>query len=202
MTDVIDIPLDEPRQELDKPREPQLRDKVKLYTTIKAPIQNLINHEKNPRTIDDQSMVNLMNSLREDPEFMLARPALVNTYPGREWIVVAGNKRVEAAKELGWKEIPVMFVHTNSAKEIKWMLKDNIHQGEWDEAKRREVFTELHDSGESLTDIGMASGDIVDIISAPLEDDPDPTDDPEYQGSTPRKKAEIECPECGHKFKS
>ena len=33
----------------------------------------------------------------------------MNTYPGCENVVIAGNQRLLAAKELGWEEVPVIM---------------------------------------------------------------------------------------------
>lgn len=46
---------------------------------------------RNPRTISPSRFENLKRSLEQDREFLDARPLLVNSYPGRENVVIAGN---------------------------------------------------------------------------------------------------------------
>jgi ParB-like chromosome segregation protein Spo0J len=80
--------------------------------------------DRNPRTISAGRFENLKRSLREDPGFLDARPLLVNSYPGRENIVVAGNMRLRAARELGWTEVPALVVSIPPEIEAQWNLKD------------------------------------------------------------------------------
>lgn len=60
--------------------------------------------EKNPRKITSDQMQKLEQSLQNDPNFLDARPILVNKI-GDKYQVYAGNQRVKAAKKLGWKSI-------------------------------------------------------------------------------------------------
>jgi ParB-like chromosome segregation protein Spo0J len=80
--------------------------------------------DRNPRTISASRFENLKRSLREDPGFLHARPLLVNSYPGRNF-VVAGNMRLRAAQDLGWDEVPVLVVSVPPEIEAQWNLKDN-----------------------------------------------------------------------------
>lgn len=179
---------------------------IQLYTTKLVDIDKPEPAEYNPRTIEEDRLVALMNSLDQDPEYMKVRPIVVNMYGGREWLVIAGNKRLKAAKELGWSKIPAMFVKVPKNKEKKWNLKDNINQGEWDRPKVQEILIELRDEGELMTDIGLTPEETIDYIESDIGE-LDPTDNPEYQGTTPsskkagvRQAVEVECPECGATF--
>jgi ParB-like chromosome segregation protein Spo0J len=71
--------------------------------------------DRNPRTISTSRFENLKRSLQQDRTFLAARPLLVNTYPGRENIVIAGNMRLLAAQDLGWDEVPVVVVSNADA---------------------------------------------------------------------------------------
>ncbi len=81
--------------------------------------------DRNPRTISTSRFENLKRSLEQDREFLDARPLLVNAYPGRENIVIAGNMRLRAAQDLGWDEVPVIVVSLPPEIEAQWNLKDN-----------------------------------------------------------------------------
>ena len=54
--------------------------------------------DRNPRIISTSRFENLKRSLEQDRAFLDARPLLVNSYPGRESIVIAGNIRLRAAQ--------------------------------------------------------------------------------------------------------
>jgi hypothetical protein len=47
-------------------------------------------------------------------------------------IVLGGNMRLKAAKELGWKEIPCEIVDWSEEKQRAFTIKDNVGYGEWD----------------------------------------------------------------------
>ena len=68
---------------------------------------------------------NLKGSLEQDRGFLDARPLLINSYPGRENIVIAGNMRLRAAQELGREQLPVLVVSVPPDIEAQWDLKDN-----------------------------------------------------------------------------
>ena len=80
---------------------------------------------RNPRSISTSRFENLKRSLEQDRAFLDARPLLVNTYPGRENVVIGGNMRLRAARDLGWDEVPVVIVSVPPDIEAQWNLKDN-----------------------------------------------------------------------------
>jgi hypothetical protein len=61
-------------------------------------VKDLRPSDRNPRTISTSRFENLKRSLQQDRAFLDARPLLVNAYPGRENIVIAGNMRLRAAQ--------------------------------------------------------------------------------------------------------
>lgn len=83
----------------------------------------------NPRLIKDGNYKRLLASIREDPEFMELKPIYVFNN-----IVVGGNMRLRACKELGWKDVPVIRIpdDTTSEKLKAFIVKDNSHYGEND----------------------------------------------------------------------
>jgi len=85
----------------------------------------------NPRTITEHDFKGLVESIKTDPDFLKARPIIVNTRSGKN-VVIAGNMRVRACQHLGYTTIPCILVDLDDAQEKRWALKDNIHQGRWD----------------------------------------------------------------------
>jgi hypothetical protein len=85
-------------------------------------------HEDNPRIIDTYKFNSLLESLKEFPDMLEARPIVVDNQ-GR---VVAGNMRYLACKELGYSEVPVKVVELPDDKIRELMVKDNVSYGEWD----------------------------------------------------------------------
>ena len=83
----------------------------------------------------------LENSLKE---WKILQPIVVNK---KGMTVVGGHKRLEAAKKLGMKEVPVTFVDIPKAKEMALNLAMNKISGNWDNQKLKDVIQEI-DTGE------------------------------------------------------
>jgi hypothetical protein len=87
----------------------------------------------NPRLIKDDRYETLKVSIKDDPEMLAIREIVVIPH-GKEYIVVAGNMRTMACKELGWKHVPckVLDVNTEPKKLRAIATKDNVNFGAWD----------------------------------------------------------------------
>ena len=88
----------------------------------------------NPRTWTRDELDSLKKSLTETPELFDARPVLAWEYADGCHIVLGGNMRLCAARELGWPEIPTyVFPHaTPTEKLMEIVIKDNGAFGAWD----------------------------------------------------------------------
>jgi len=132
----------------------------------KKKISELRESEYNPRSIDETKLELLKKSIKEDPEFLSIRPVIVNTYKGRNNVVIGGNMRLRAAKELGLKEIPVILVKVPLSKERVWNLKDNASYGYWEPGLLREVIIELKDDEDVDLDMtGFSAEEISAILN-------------------------------------
>jgi hypothetical protein len=105
---------------------------------------------KNPRFIRDERFAKLVKSIQDDPEMMALRELLV--YPtGKEFVVIGGNMRLRALKELGYKEAPckVLDKATPVEKLRAYTIKDNIGFGDhdWDQLANEWDAVELSDWG-------------------------------------------------------
>jgi len=88
--------------------------------------------KRNPRTISKSQFEKLKISLTNDPNFLDHRPILINVI-NDEYHVYAGNQRVRAAKQLGWKQITCSIEHNLSDEQMKKrIILDNAHYGEND----------------------------------------------------------------------
>lgn len=82
----------------------------------------------NPRFIRDENFKKLVQSLKDFPEMMEARPIVVN----KDMMILGGNMRYKAAQEAGYKEIAVKVVDWSEDKQKEFIIKDNVSGGEWD----------------------------------------------------------------------
>lgn len=88
---------------------------------------------KNPRVIKDDKFAKLVASIREQPDMLYLRELLV--YPFKDkYIVIGGNMRHKAMKELGVADAPCKVIPAGTPvdKLCQILLKDNSSYGEWD----------------------------------------------------------------------
>ena len=97
-------------------------------------IYDIHKNKNNPRIIKDDGFKKLKESLKSErgKEHFEARPCIVSTRTG-ENIIIAGNTRYQAAKDLGWKKIPVVIMENlTKEQEDEIIIRDNVSNGEWD----------------------------------------------------------------------
>ena len=92
-------------------------------------------------------------------------------------VVIGGNMRLRAMKEVGWKEAPVQMVDWTEEQQKEFIIKDNLGYGEWDWDDLANNWDE-----QELTDWGL------DIPSFNNEDMTEIKDN---------TKAAVVCPSCG-----
>ena len=87
----------------------------------------------NPRFIRDERYRKLKNSIEESPDMLSLRELLVFEHNGK-YIIIAGNMRYRAAKELGYTETPCKIIPPETSVETlkAYTIKDNSGFGEWD----------------------------------------------------------------------
>lgn len=104
----------------------------------------------NPRTRDDSRQAKLAESIEELPEMSEARPPLVFPYNGR-YIVIGGNRRLEAFHALKREQIPVVTLPADTSTEHlrRIVLIDNESTGEtdWDAVMKNWKADELESWG-------------------------------------------------------
>ena len=88
---------------------------------------------KNPRFFRDNRYEAMKKSIEDSPEMLQLRELIV--YPhGEKYIVVCGNLRLRACKELGYTELPckILVEDTPTVKLREYATKDNVSFGEND----------------------------------------------------------------------
>ena len=88
---------------------------------------------KNPRLIKDDKFKKLVKSIQEFPDMLNKRPLIVFTDVDSKYVVLGGNMRLKACKEIGLKEIPVIIADEwTEEQKHEFLIKDNVGFGEWD----------------------------------------------------------------------
>ncbi|MDZ4286179.1 MAG: ParB N-terminal domain-containing protein, partial [Candidatus Sungbacteria bacterium] len=123
---------------------------------VYVPIRELKPSEYNPRKISKESLEQLKESIKR---FQMVDPIIVNAAPNRKNIVIGGHMRLRGAKDLGFKEIPVVYVKIPDIKQEQELnIRLNRNTGEWD-------FSLLADFNEEfLGSIGFSSEEMDTIF--------------------------------------
>ena len=128
---------------------------------------------KNPRTIKDEKFRKLVKSIQDFPDMLNKRPLIVFTDVDGKYVVLGGNMRLKACKEIGLKEIPVILADEwTEEQKAEFLIKDNVGFGEWD----WDILTDEWDA-DSLEDWGLDLP--VDLSVKELEAEEDNFDVPE-----------------------
>lgn len=104
---------------------------VSLITPNKGQVQGL---PRNPRLVKKERYEATRRSIEESPEMLELRELIVVEYMDGKYVVVCGNIRLRACKELGYKTVPckVLPADTPAKKLREYASKDNINYGEND----------------------------------------------------------------------
>ena len=94
----------------------------------KVQIETIKLDPSNPRSITKEAFESLKQSITDFPEMQSVKPLVV-----ADGYALAGNMRLLAYKDLGYRELHVLDVSEwSQAKRDEFMIKDNTHYGTWD----------------------------------------------------------------------
>jgi ParB-like chromosome segregation protein Spo0J len=81
--------------------------------------------------------------------------------------VLAGNHRLVAATELGFKKVPVLWVDVDDDRARRILLADNrtADQATWDDAALAELLGELAIGDEALIGTGFSEDELADLLA-------------------------------------
>lgn len=130
----------------------------------KVDINSLISPEFNPRTITDENLQKLQDSI---DNFGYIEPIIVNDVNNH---IVGGNQRWKALKQLGYETVDVIYVHyTDLNKEKACNLALNKISGEWDTEKVKIILQEIELSD---IDIGLTGFNDLELKELEIKDNP------------------------------
>ena len=95
-------------------------------------LSDIKSNPNNPRIIKDDKFAKLVKSISEFPKMMELRPMVINT----DNVVLGGNMRLKALKELKYKDIPDTWVKRaedlTDEEQRRFIISDNVGFGEHD----------------------------------------------------------------------
>lgn len=119
---------------------------------------NLIKEcEYNPRKISPKQKKELIESIEK---FGIREPLKVNTFEGREMVLISGHQRFKIAKSMGFDKIPVTYEYLTLEEEKEMNLRMNKNGGEFD----LDLVNQLGDR-EFLLNIGFATKELPQLYT-------------------------------------
>ena len=143
------------------------------------PIDGIKPYKNNPR-LNEDAIPYVMNSIKE---FGFKNPIILD----KNNVIVAGHTRLESAKRLDMKEVPVIYADDLTEEQVKaFRLADNkvAEKSLWD-------YTKLDEELDNILDIDMSMFDFENIEETNLDDF--------FEDNDNKKEKEsklIECPYC------
>ena len=130
-------------------------------------IEELNKLDSNPRTITEEDMEVLKDSIRNNPDYLEARPLVLSDRTGT-LVIIDGNQRYEACLQLGLKEVPAVLLHgLTEEREREIIIRANVNNGKWDLTKLFEWdYRELMDWGVE----GISFPEISDFNEEEVDD--------------------------------
>ncbi len=103
----------------------------KMLETKYRPLADLTLLADNPRQIQDADFKKLCTSIQAHPDYFEARPCILSDRTG-ELVIIAGNMRYRAAKQLGLAQIPMVLMPALTVeREREIVIRDNVSNGDW-----------------------------------------------------------------------
>jgi len=136
---------------------------------VQAALTKLRASTYNPRRISDADMSLLKRSIQR---FGFVDPVVVNRRRGKRWnapergaVIVGGHQRVRAARELGHRAVPVVYVDLPPDDEKLLNLALNKIHGEFDLPKLAEILRDLRKAEADLGTSGFSQKEMTRAIA-------------------------------------
>ena len=169
----------------------------------KININQIVNWEQNPRSIKTADFERLKNQIAK---LGVYKPLMAYFDDSKGvYVVLGGNMRLRAYKELKIENVDVLVVNPKSeAEKLELALSDNDRVGYYDEQKLMEL---VYDSKDQITlenySIDLECPENLKKLADDFFNENNLTDISEPVDTPPEKEfGIIECPECGAKFKN
>ena len=125
------------------------------------PVEKLIPYRRNARTHSDEQVAQIAASI---VEFGWTNPVLI----GADGVIIAGHARLQAARKLQLREVPVIVLdHLSATQRRALILADNklaLNAG-WDEELLAEELAELAREGLDLGVVGFGDAELNELLA-------------------------------------
>ena len=131
--------------------------KKEQMTVVQMKISDLTPASYNPRKMTEADKRGIAASLKK---FGFVDPVIVNQHPDRLNVIVGGHQRTIVAKDLGYEDVPCVFVNLDLEQERELNVRLNKNTGRFDEMKLLEHFQK-----DLLKEIGFKDDELSFYLS-------------------------------------
>lgn len=123
---------------------------------LEVPVNAVAPNPKQPRTnFDDDAIASLAASIRE---VGILQPIVVRRADGGTYELIAGERRLRAAKAAGLATVPVVLRDSDDSEMLREALIENIHREDLNPIEQAEAFKAL------LGELGLKQEDLADRV--------------------------------------
>jgi ParB family chromosome partitioning protein len=123
---------------------------------LEVPVNSIAPNPKQPRTnFDDEALAGLAASIRE---VGILQPLVVRRSADGRYEVIAGERRLRAAKAAGLATVPVVLRDSGDADLLRDALIENIHREDLNPIEQADAFKAL------LGDLGLKQEELADRV--------------------------------------
>ena len=152
-------------------------------------IEKIIPYINNPR-----KNLNIDKVASSIKEFGFQQPIVLD----KEYIIIVGHTRFEAAKKLGIKKVPVQIANLNKNQAKAYRIADNRlnEDAKWDNELLNFEISNLIENNYAIDSIGFESVELENILKN--------TEEKDLEENFKEIDSELEtsktCPKCGFEF--
>jgi DNA modification methylase len=142
-----------------------------MLKVVQVQVDELVLNERNPRRVRPERWAPFLKTMEAERELTEARPVIARR---SDKVIIAGNQRLKAARELGWRTIATVFVDLDDLRAAYWTFLDNRGPGEDDDDLVAELLAELMERGGDLDLTGFERRETDALLRRLLHRDRDP----------------------------
>lgn len=142
---------------------------------IKIPVENIIPNPNQPRFyFDEDNLKNLSESIRE---YGIIQPIIVTKIGEGKYELIAGERRLQASKLIGKKEIPAIVKLATNQEKLEFALVENIQRRDLNPIEEARAYKKLQtEFNLTQEDVAKRTGknrstiaNIIRLLELPVE---------------------------------
>jgi ParB family transcriptional regulator, chromosome partitioning protein len=108
-------------------------------------VEDIAPNPRQPRqSFDDGALEELAASISA---LGMLQPLVVRPAPGGRWELIAGERRLRAARSIGMSDVPVVVIDTDDTGALERALVENIHRADLNPIEEASAFAQLLEDG-------------------------------------------------------